>query len=124
MTKLKYKTFAIDFDGTIVTDGVFPEIGNLLPHAERVLNKIAEHGGRIAIWTCRSGEREVLVGEWLKAHQIPFETLNEPFKENVEIYGSGGRKIFADTYIDDRSLSAMMNGGINWLEIEKFIFVE
>lgn len=114
----------MDFDGTIVADGVFPDIGELLPHSKRVLDKIVEHGGRIAIWTCRSGERELEVGEWLKSNEIPFETLNEPFPQNIEIYGEGGRKIFADIYIDDRSLHSLMNGGIDWLEIEKFIFID
>jgi ribonucleotide monophosphatase NagD (HAD superfamily) len=124
MTQLKYQTFAIDFDGTIVTDGVFPEIGTLLPHAKRVMEKIVQHGGRIAIWTCRSGFRQELVREWLIEHEIPFLTLNEPFPEVVQVYGETGRKIFADLYIDDRSLHAALHGGIDWLEIEKFIFTE
>jgi hypothetical protein len=122
--KLRYETFGIDFDGTIVTDGVFPEIGNLKPHAKRVIDKIVEHGGRVAIWTCRSGYREMLVRDWLIDNQIPFETLNEPFADVVEIYGNGGRKIFCDVYIDDRSLHSLMNGGIDWVEIEDFIFDE
>lgn len=122
--RLRYQTFAIDFDATIVTDGVFPKIGELKPHAKRVMDKIVSHGGQIAIWTCRSGERELEVKDWLIDHQIPFDTLNEPFPQNVTYFGNGGRKILADCYIDDKGIYALMNGSIDWLQIEEFIFLD
>lgn len=122
-SKLKYETIAIDFDGTIVSDGVFPEIGEPLPHAIRVINKIKEHGGEVAIWTCRSDGREVEVGEFLEFIGVPFDKMNEPFDRNVEVYGNGGRKILADIYIDDKSIHAQKNG-IDWLEIEDLLFDE
>jgi hypothetical protein len=121
---MKFRTFAIDFDDTITIGTRFPAIGELRPHAKRVIQRIKENGGEIAIWTCRTGEHEVMVRNFLKDNNIPFDSFNEILPSERTQWGEGGRKIFADLYIDDHGVYAMMNGGINWLEIEEFIFAE
>lgn len=121
MMKLKYHTFAIDFDDTIVV-GAFPEIGEVKPHAKRVIEKIKDHGGLVSIWTCRSDDHERLVEKWLKDNGIPYDKLNEPFEHYTEFFKGNPRKILADVYIDDKSIDTIVNGGINWLKIEKAIF--
>lgn len=121
---MKFKTFAIDFDDTITKGTKFPAIGELRPHAKRVINRIKENGGEIAIWTCRTGEHEVKVRKYLEENGIPYDSFNEILPSERLQWGEGGRKIFADVYIDDHGIYAMMNRGIDWLQIEKFIFAK
>lgn len=121
---MKFKTFAIDFDDTIVDNKnvTFPEIGTLKYDADRVIKKIRDNGGEIAIWTCRSGEHEKGVKDFLSKHEIEYDSFNAVLPCEKEQWGEGGRKIYADVYIDDHGIYAMMNGGISWIQIEIFIF--
>jgi hypothetical protein len=121
---MKFRTFAIDFDDTITIGTRFPDIGKLRPHAKRVIQRIKDSGGEIAIWTCRTGEHEVRIRQFLEENEIPFDSFNEILPSERVMWGEGGRKIFADVYIDDHGIYAMMNGGIDWLQIEDFIFAE
>jgi hypothetical protein len=121
---MKFKTYAIDFDDTITKGTKFPEIGELRPHADRVLQRIKENGGEIAIWTCRTGHQEQLVKDFLAKHNIAYDSFNDILPSERAEWGEGGRKIFAHCYIDDKGLYAQMNGGIDWLQIEEFIFDE
>lgn len=118
--KLKYKLFAIDFDNTIVYDA-YPKIGNLIPGAKETMLKIKELGGLISIWTCRSGKHELMVKDFLDSNNIPYDYINESFEENVIMYGGDTRKVYADCYIDDKSLHF---GGepVDWDLVQSLIF--
>lgn len=118
---MRYQLFAIDLDGTIVEES-FPEIGQLKPHAIRVMKRIKENGGKIAIWTSRSTSQAGKVQKFLAENNIPYDVYNEPFPEIKEKYEATSRKVFADIYIDDRAYG--VNRKIDWLEIEKHIFSE
>jgi hypothetical protein len=117
---LKFKYIAIDFDDTIATDG-YPEIGELKLFADVVIRKIKEHGGQIAIWTCREGEDEIKVKKFLEEHNIPWDVFNEPFPDIVEQFNGSGRKIFADVYIDDKGIHTV-GKGIHWTDIHNRLF--
>jgi hypothetical protein len=121
---MRFKTYAVDFDDTITINTKFPEIGELNPHADRVIRRIKENGGEIAIWTCRTGVHEIAVKNFLALHNIPYDSFNEILPSEKEHWGEGGRKIFAHCYIDDKGIYAQMNGGIDWLQLEKYIFDE
>jgi galactitol-specific phosphotransferase system IIB component len=127
MQRLKYKYIAIDFDGTIATDS-YPELGTLLPKADFVLRKICIYGGKIAIWTCRSGPDENKVKKFLADNNIPYDHFNEPFPEIEALYandlGITSRKVCADLYIDNKDIHCIGNGGINWNWIHDQIFEE
>jgi len=103
----------IDFDGTIVTNK-WPEIGEMMPNAKRIINLLASLGHKIIINTCRSGEHAENARSWLIANGIKFHSFNENLPEQIEFYGSDTRKMSGDIYIDDRQL-----GGIpeDWNEI-------
>ncbi|MDS7057083.1 hypothetical protein NXG04_07275 [Klebsiella pneumoniae] len=120
---LKYKHVAIDWDGTLVYDGAFPEEGFFKPHVVAVLKRIIAEGGDIVIWTCRNGqEQEEIITNKLVTEGITKFKINQPFDYFNNIYGEDkARKIFADVYIDDRSLHAQQTG-IDWYEIEKMLF--
>jgi hypothetical protein len=119
--KLKHKFFAIDFDGTIAYDA-YPGIGNIIPGAKETMLKIKELGGEIAIWTCRTHAAKENAKKFLDANNIPYDKFNEPFDANVNEYGGDhARKIFADVYIDDRSIH-LEGKPVNWEDIQKNIF--
>lgn len=120
---LKYKHIAIDYDGTIVHDGCYPNTGKFKENAVHVMKRIIAEGGSIAIWTCRNGkEQEEKIIDKLTSVGLYDFTVNAPFDYFTNIYGGdNARKIFADTYIDDRSLHAQQTG-IDWYEIEKMLF--
>jgi hydroxymethylpyrimidine pyrophosphatase-like HAD family hydrolase len=114
---IKYKYYAIDFDGTLVDANLKP-----LPYAIYVMNRIKEHGGEIAIWTCRTGEDLQIAIRILNENNIPYDCINETLPSFVNQWGNDGRKIWAEVYIDD--LSIHNRNGIDWYEIEKWIFEE
>lgn len=94
---------AVDFDGTI-SRGKYPAIDGEQPYAGEVLRKLHEQGHYIIIWTCRCGERLLEAINWLVAHNIPFDRINDQNPENVAKYGEGGRKVYAHCYIDDKNV--------------------
>ncbi len=102
----------VDFDGTIVQHE-YPEIGPIKPGAKEALKAFKKAGHQIFIWTCRHGEEEREVRQFLLKNNIPFDTINTP------IPGSdlGTRKIYADIYIDDKGLRF----DDNWDELRKLI---
>lgn len=102
--ELKFKYFAIDFDGTIAYDA-YPNVGELIPGAKETMLKIKELGGEIAIWTCRTDQWAQDAKDFLDKNDIPYDYFNQPFDHHVNIYGGdNSRKIYADCYIDDRSV--------------------
>lgn len=93
-----FETHAFDFDGTIV-ERKYPEIGKI---KENVVKKIKDlyyfKNNIIVIWTCRSGEALREMREFLIENKIPFDAINEN-----PVFKTGGPKIFANKYYDDRN---------------------
>lgn len=118
--KLKYKYFAIDFDGTIAYDA-YPNIGELIPGAKETMAKIRELGGQIVIWTCRTDEALENAIKFLADNGIEYDKFNESFDHNVNLYGNDTRKVYADIYIDDRSLHFQQQP-VDWSLVEEIIF--
>jgi hypothetical protein len=103
---------AIDFDGTLHT-GEWPGIGAPAPYAADVLQRLSAEGHYIIIWTCREGEKQTDMVNWLIAHEIPFNRINDNAPEQTAIFGNNCRKVSADIYIDDKQV-----GGLpTWNEI-------
>ena len=100
------KTIAVDFDGTIVTMD-FPKIGTLKPYAKETIEVLKNEGHKIIIWTCRYGNKEDEVRTFLKENRIPYDTINDHTPgdiSNLKHLVPETRKVFADIYIDDRSI--------------------
>lgn len=95
---------SVDFDGTIVEAGHFPEVGPILPGAYAALRKLHKAGHKIIINSCRCGAAEREMKLWLVANNIPFDAVNENLRERIELFGSDCRKISADLYVDDKGL--------------------
>lgn len=101
------KIFAIDFDGTLVTDK-FPEIGEDIQVVQNFVKYRKLHGDKFVLWTCRTGKYLEHAVEYCKSKGIEFDAINDNLPEIVDEYGDNPRKIFADYYIDDRN-SVIMN---------------
>ena len=95
---------AIDFDGTLTTDGEMG--GELNPRAIEVLKKLMKKH-TCCLWTCREGLYLETALNMLKEQGIEFDWVNDSPLTN------GSRKIVADYYIDDR-----MFGIWDWNMIE------
>ncbi|MCM1165650.1 MAG: hypothetical protein NC401_06530 [Ruminococcus sp.] len=109
--KLKiYNTIAVDFDGTLCENN-FPEIGEPKDIVIDYIKRQAAAGAHIILYTCReNGTERNLLDEALQfctEQGIELYAVNEnPDNTLSEKYGSyGGRKVFADIYIDDKAMN-------------------
>lgn len=103
------KYVAVDFDGTIVSHE-FPRIG--VPNDELIkkLRLMHSSGIKIILHTCREDGEVDFKGNthnylteainWCKLNNVPVDAVNE----NPWVT-FGGRKIYADIYIDDRGFN-------------------
>jgi hypothetical protein len=94
---------AIDFDGTL-HDGTYFNIGMPKPGAVKYMKKIKDEGHYIIIWTCREGDKQQKMKEWLKKKEIPYNVINDNNPVKTAEYKSNSRKVFADMYIDDKNI--------------------
>lgn len=97
MNKFRF-CIAVDFDGTIIENG-FPSSNRLLPGAKETINKYYEMGCWISIWTCRENYFKEEAKQFLIKNGINFHDINSGSPEF-----SHGRKIYANVYIDDKSM--------------------
>lgn len=99
-----YTIFAVDFDGTLC-ESAFPDIGapniTLINH----LIKKRKKGHKLILWTCRVGERLQEAVDWCRRYGLEFDAVNDNLPEMVEKWGNQTRKVFADVYIDDKSVN-------------------
>ena len=103
MCNLRPRIIAVDFDGTLC-EGKFPDIGApILPVIEYV-KRLRAAGNIVILWTCRTGQNLADAVTWCKQQGLTFDYINENVKQNVEQYGGDTRKIFADVYIDDKTI--------------------
>lgn len=115
------KVYAIDFDGTIIDEGLFPNFGQPKPNCVNVIKRIIENRDKVIIWTCRGGEKqEKGIVDLLNSHGIYDFVINKHSQIMLDRFsGADSPKVFADIYIDDRNLYSKE---INWFEIETILF--
>ena len=111
---------AVDFDGTIIEAGHFPNLGPTLPHAFEVLKKLQEKGHQLILWTCRGKKSLDTAVEFCKENGLVFDAINENI--NKEYYNHTSNKIVANIYIDDSAYPVIKKEiagmpAINWEEI-------
>lgn len=123
---------AIDFDGTQVKHE-YPEIGEEVPHAFRVMKRLQDEGHELILLTMRDdkpsnkGEekRPVLTEavEYCRKKGIVFDGVNI---NNHQTYWSQSRKVYANIYVDDAALYAPLirchegRPYVDWLAAEKW----
>ncbi len=97
---------AIDFDGTLHV-GKWPEIGMPAPYAIETMQKLKADGHYLIIWTCREGERQTEMVNWMLDRGIPFDRVNDHKPSSVAQYGYASRKVYAHLYIDDKQVGGL-----------------
>lgn len=120
------KIIAVDFDGTLVEDK-WPEIGE--PNKEmfeflKYLQK--EHNIKLILWTSRTDRHLINAIEFCKAQGIEFDAINENLPEVKALTGRDTRKVYADIYLDDKSIPAIQAPiywvhklNLSWMEVIK-----
>lgn len=120
------KIIAVDFDGTLVEDK-WPEIGK--PNKEmfeflKYLQK--EHNIKLILWTSRTDRHLINAIEFCKAQGMEFDAINENIPEVKAFTGRDTRKVYADIYLDDKSIPAIQAPiywvhklNLSWMEVIK-----
>lgn len=124
-TKLPPETvIAVDFDGTCVTSE-FPMVGRDIG-AQTVLRRIVADGGKIVLWTMRSGQPLMDAVEWFKFNGIPLYGVN---RNPTQDEWTNSPKCHAKLYIDDAALGCPLLPGregerphVNWAEVAKLLW--
>lgn len=98
------KIIAVDFDGTLCKDK-YPEIGEANEVLISYLKSQQEQGCKIILWTCRTNQLLANAIKWCFEQGLYIDRANENLPEVIDAMGGDTRKIFADIYIDDRSMT-------------------
>lgn len=107
---------AVDFDGTLC-ENKYPYAGKpnkSLIDALRSLRK--DDNAEVILWTCRVEEKLEFAVQWCREQGLEFDAVNENLPRIIEQFGGDNRKIFADVYIDDRSLGFSFENYNGYLE--------
>ncbi|NLA81193.1 MAG: hypothetical protein GX853_10710 [Chloroflexi bacterium] len=115
---MKHLTIVIDFDGTIVNER-YPDIDRLKRGAKKCINELYDAGQIIIINSCRSGDHEMLMRDFLRENGVKYHTINNNYPQNIENHGSDSRKLYGDIYIDEKCV--FCNGTISWPRIHRAI---
>ena len=105
---MKNKIIAVDFDGTLCTNS-WPGIGRPNNSLINWLKQERMNGTRVILWTCRTGDLLEWAVAWCQNRGLYFDAINDNVLEAIERFGSNSRKIFADMYIDDKSVAIDAN---------------
>jgi hypothetical protein len=98
--KFEGEIFTVDFDGTC-TKHRFPDLGDDIGAAP-VLRRIVEEGGKIILWTMRSGKHLDGPIEWYKKNNIPLWAVN---KNPQQHHWTSSPKAFSHYHIDDTNVA-------------------
>lgn len=97
------KIIAVDFDGTLCKNA-WPDIGPPnLPVLHYIIHQQST-GAKIILWTCRKDHQLDAAVQWCKEHNLIFDAINENLPEIINRFGGDCRKVYADEYLDDKSI--------------------
>lgn len=112
--ELKIRSDAVDFDGTLCEER-YPYIG---PPKENVIGYLKDqksvHGAKLILWTCRVDEYLQAAIDWCEERGLYFDAVNRNLDDIIQFFGSDTRKIFANEYLDDRSVNVRELLGWAW----------
>ncbi len=105
---------AVDFDDTIAKNA-YPDCGEFLPEAIRVLKRFQSDEHKLLLFTCREGQSlDLVVGKMAEAGLV-FDAVNS----QVAGYEHFGRKPYYDLLIDDRAWPRLP---VDWDAIERWFY--
>ena len=98
------RVIAVDFDGTLVSGGCWPAVGEPNLGLIEKLKERKAMGDKLILWTCRSGKALDVAVAWAAEQGLMFDAVNDNLPEVIAAYGHNSRKISCDWYIDDKSV--------------------
>lgn len=110
---------AVDFDGVLCRDE-FPQIGEPNYEVVSLVREIIDAGHEVVLWTSRADDRLVEAVRWCEDRGLRFCAVNDNAPSNKAEYGhlypSGTRKVYADVYLDDKSVEfrSLVDGNYTW----------
>jgi hydroxymethylpyrimidine pyrophosphatase-like HAD family hydrolase len=121
------KVIAVDFDGTLVVHD-YPRIGEEVPGAVRVLQRLTHAGHRLILYTMRSDNRLLEACEWCRVRGVELWGINENPEQH---HWTNSPKIYAHLYIDDAALGAPLRHTskgfrphVDWESVETLLQME
>lgn len=111
---IENKVIAIDFDGTITKENLYPDIGELRENAIDCIKKLQEHN-HCFLFTCRQGKPLLDALYLLEKNGVKMDVFS-PYDYSVAY----GRKPIADYYIDDR---AILIKSLIGMKLKSFLWV-
>jgi hydroxymethylpyrimidine pyrophosphatase-like HAD family hydrolase len=118
---MNYKIVAVDFDNTLCEEN-YPFIGTPNYKALRIMLQFKHNGGKIILWTCRSGQALKEAVDFCSDNFLELDAINENEPGHLKEWLTNhpeseiGPKPYADMYIDDKG-----NTGIDWDAIDNII---
>ena len=98
--------YAVDFDKTLTIGSYeFPDTGRPNIGLFHFLIEKQRSGHNIILWTCRAGRDLDVAVAYCRNMGLEFDAVNDNLPKIIEAYSVNSRKVFADYYIDDRSVS-------------------
>lgn len=121
---VKNKIIAVDFDGTCVAHE-YPRIGRHIGSL-RVLRRIVDDGGKLILWTMRSGESLQAAVDWFAEHDLPLYGVQT---NPTQAKWTDSPKAFANMCIDDAALGCPLKPGlkgerpfVDWVAVEALLW--
>ena len=71
------------------------------------MKKLKKDGHYLIIWTCREGQDQTDMINWLLEKEIPFDRVNDNHPDNIVKYNNNSRKINCDMLIDDLQVGGL-----------------
>lgn len=110
--RIPYVVYAVDFDNTLARSKYPHILGPIEPAIAFVRRIQDDPGSRWILWTCREGDRLREAVNWCASQGLFPDAVNENLPEPCEVFGADSRKIFADFYIDDKSVVPETDGAV------------
>ena len=98
---------AVDFDGTLCEKAQYPNFGKLNRFLFDKLKAMQKDGWKLILWTCRTGKDLEKAVEFCSKNGLVFDAVNQDIKTWEGEERTGGRKISADIYIDDKAVNPL-----------------
>ena len=98
---------AVDFDATLVENGVYPYATRPIIKNIEYVKKMKSEGHKIILWTCREKEPLEHAIKFCNDYGIELDAVNEniDIEDKIRHFGYNSRKVYADIYLDDKSIS-------------------
>jgi len=102
------KIAAVDFDGTLAIVKNYRGTGVANRLVMDRVKRLQKEGWKLILWTCRDDENEDMeltsAVLFCAKHGLFFDAVNENIKEVQDLMEGDTRKIYANVYIDDKSI--------------------